>query len=334
MKRKNFIIGMTYDLKEDYLKQGFSKEDVAEFDSVSTINSLENAISGLGFKVERIGNINSLYSALAAKKRWDLVFNIAEGVSGVDRESQVPSLLDAHNIPYTFSDPLVSNLTLNKPLAKELIKSAGLPTPSFYVVSNIEEINAINLNYPLFAKPIAEGTGKGIDNKSIISSFPELEEVCSNLLVHFKQPVLVEEFLPGREFTTGILGNKENAFVLGTTEVKFLSNCPSKIYSLEVKENYEKFVKYNCVKESSLLSKIEGLALKSYNVLGCRDAGRVDIKISRDGTPNFIEMNSLPGLHPVHSDLCIIANQSGMNYSKLIEIIIENAISRINNKNN
>ena len=198
MERKNFVIGITYDLKDDYLKEGFSKEDVAEFDSLETINSLESTISNLGFKAEKIGNIRSLCSALAFGKKWDLVFNIAEGVSGIAREAQVPVILEAYNIPYTFSDPAVSILTLDKSLSKRLVKSAGLKTPNFYVISKINDIDKISIDYPLFAKPVAEGTGKGIDNKSKINSYDELKEVSLRLLTDFKQPVLIEEYLPGR----------------------------------------------------------------------------------------------------------------------------------------
>ena len=199
-------IGLTYDLKDDYLALGLAEHEVAEFDSPATIDALEAALAGLGHDVERVGHVRSLAAKLVAGWRCDLVFNIAEGVAGFGRESQVPALLEAYEIPYTFSDPLVCALTLHKGMAKHVARGCGVPTPSFMLVSTVAEAAAVTLPLPLFAKPVAEGSSKGVTAKSLVRSPAALVEICTELLERYRQPVLVEEFLSGREFTVGILG--------------------------------------------------------------------------------------------------------------------------------
>ncbi|MBU0479645.1 MAG: D-alanine--D-alanine ligase, partial [Proteobacteria bacterium] len=200
-------IGMTYDMRSDYLAAGFSEDETAEFDRDSTIDAIEDALAIMGHEPVRIGNLTSLVDRLAAGERWDLVFNIAEGLYGFGRESQVPALLDGYRIPYVFSDPLVLALTLHKGMAKHVVRDLGIATPDFAVIRTIEELNDLALPYPLFAKPVAEGTGKGVNATSRINSPGELATVCADLLATYRQPVLVETFLPGREFTVGIVGN-------------------------------------------------------------------------------------------------------------------------------
>jgi len=325
MKR---IVGLVYDLRKDYMAEGFTEEQAAEFDSDDTINCLHTAIENVGYQVERVGNGRALAKELAAGRRWDMIFNIAEGVGGRCRESFVPSLCELYAVPYTFSDALVSAATLDKSFAKRLVRDAGLPTPRFRVVETPEDVRRITLDYPLFAKPLAEGTGKGVDHKSRIDSPDRLFEACEYLLRRFEQPVLVEEFLPGREFTVGILGSGEDSYVLGILEIEIPKDTTSAIYSYTVKEQCEKLVKYSPYRKGSLHKPLEQLALKSYRVLQCRDAGRVDIRCDKSGNPCFLEVNPLPGLHPTHSDLPMIATNEGMKYEELIGTIINNALKR------
>ena len=155
-------IGITYDLRDDYLAEGYGEEETAEFDHPRTIAAIEEALQSLGYETERIGHIRALARRLVADERWDMVFNIAEGLRGFGREAQVPALLDAWNIPYTFSDPLLLSLTLHKGMTKRVIRDLGIPTPDFAVVETPEEIATVVLPFPLFAKPVAEGTGKGV----------------------------------------------------------------------------------------------------------------------------------------------------------------------------
>jgi len=321
------LVGLTYDLRDDYLDEGYTDVEVAEFDSRATIDALDTSIRALGYETERIGSVRALVVALAGGRRWDLVFNIAEGLQGRCREAQVPALLEAYGVPYTFSDPLTAALTLDKALAKRLVTSAGLPTPPFALLRNLEETQRLGLRYPLFVKPNAEGTGKGIDGRSVVTTPAELREVAAALLADCAQPLLVEEFLPGREFTVGILGTAEAARALGTMEIKVPGDRWG-IYSLPVKENCEEYVHYSRLGDGPLRQAVQDLAIASYRLLDCRDAGRVDIRLDRNDAPCFLEINPLPGLHPNHSDLPMIATRENMPYRDLIGNIIGHALDR------
>jgi len=325
---KRLVVGLVYDLRKDYLAAGFSEEQVAEFDAEETIAALEKAICAAGYVVERIGNGRELCRRLGSGDRWDLVFNIAEGVKGRSREAQVPALLEMFEIPYVFSDPLVCAVSLDKATAKRLVGAAGLPTARFCVIEHERDVAGVNLGFPLFAKPIAEGTGKGVDHRSRIMSQAQLRQVCRRLLRRYAQPVLVEEYLPGREFTTGILGTGRAARVLGTMEVIVKENAPTQDYSFEVKEHCERFVDYLPMKRDRLGREVENLALAAYRAMECRDAGRVDIRLDRRGQPVFMEINPLPGLNPGHSDLPMIAAQAGLTYEELIAAILRSALAR------
>jgi D-alanine-D-alanine ligase len=323
-------IGMTYDLREDYLRAGFGEEETAEFDRPDTIDGIENALRELGHEPERIGNVTSLVDAIAAGKRWDLVFNICEGLYGIGREAQVPALLDAYRIPYTFSDPLVLSLTLHKGMTKRVIRDLGLATPDFVVVENEADIGKVRLPYPLFAKPLAEGTGKGITADSKIRTPGELRENCRKLLREFRQPVLIETFLSGREFTVGIAGTGEEARVVAIMEVILNAKAEAEVYSYVNKEECDDRVEYRLVKdEKAVVKACEDLCLAAWRGLGCRDAGRIDVRMDANGVMNFIEVNPLAGINPVHSDLPIMCTLAGISYKSLIGWIMESAMRRV-----
>ena len=323
-------IGITYDLRDDYLKEGYTLEETAEFDRVDTIDAIDEAIRACGHETDRIGNAKQLVQRLARGERWDLVFNIAEGLHGVGREALVPALLDAYEIPYTFSDPLVLALTLHKGMTKAVLRDAGVPTADFAVVSVPADIEKVSLPYPLFVKPVAEGTGKGISDASLVKTPAELKRVCENLLAEFHQQVLVETFLPGREFTAGVVGTGGEAAAVGVMEVVFKKKEPADlIYSYHNKSNYEQAIEYR-VPEPEVVEPCAKLALSAWKVLGCRDGGRVDIRMDSQGRPNFIEVNPLAGLNPVHSDLPILCKLNGISFQELMERILKSAFKRIN----
>jgi D-alanine-D-alanine ligase len=324
-------IGLTYDMRSEYLALGYTEEETAEFDREETIVGIESALQALGHETERIGNVQRLCERLVQGRRWDLVFNIAEGLLGIGREAQVPSLLDAYGIRYTFSDPLVMSLTLHKGMTKRVVRDAGIPTPDFAIVEMPGEAEAVHFGPPYFVKPIAEGTGKGITAKSIVRNRKDLPDVCKQVLEVYRQPVLVERFLPGREFTTGVIGTGQEAKVLGTMEVILLSSAEPGAYTYHNKENYEGLVRYRHVlsTESPLIEAVEEIAIKAWRVLGCCDAGRIDIRCDKKGRPHFIEVNPLAGLRPQHSDLPIISGLSGVPYERLIELIVASARKRI-----
>lgn len=325
------LLGLTYDLRSEYLAAGYTEEETAEFDRPDTIEAIEGALRELGHATDRIGNAPQLVQRLAAGDRWDLVFNIAEGLRGVAREAQVPALLDVYEIPYTFSDPLVMALTLHKGLTKRVVASAGIPTPPFAEVPDAAAVGDVHLPLPLFAKPVAEGTGKGVDARSVVRNAADLADVCERLLERFRQPVLLEAFLPGREFTVGVVGTGPAAQVLGTLEVVLRPTAEADVYSYENKERCEDLVEYRLGSAGAdpMVREAERVALAAWRVLGCRDGGRVDLRADASGQPHFLEVNPLAGLHPEHSDLPILATALGMPYVDLIGRIVESARLRV-----
>jgi D-alanine-D-alanine ligase len=324
-------IGLTYDLRSEYLQEGYSDEETAEFDRPDTIDSLESALQSLGFQVDRIGRGKSLVKRLADGDRWDLVFNICEGLRGVSREAQVPAILDLYEIPYTFSDPLVMSVCLHKQQTKTLVSAACIPTPKSCVVHRLGDIDLMPLAFPVFAKPLAQGTSKGVTPDSHVDSLVELRSVCEQLLQRFQEPVLVEEYLPGREFTVGILGTGSQARVLGTLEIIMLPGADSDVYSYRNKEECESLIEYRLVhaENDPQVAEAESLALQAWQVLEARDAGRIDLRCDAAGHPQFIEANPLAGLHPTHSDLPMLATALGIPYQALIAEIVQSALARV-----
>jgi D-alanine-D-alanine ligase len=324
-------IGLTYDLRSEYLAMGYSEDETAEFDRDDTIAAIENALQALGHETDRIGNAKTLTRRLVNNDRWDLVFNIAEGLNGFSREAQVPAILDLYEIPYTFSDPLIMSLTLHKGMTKQVIRESGFATPDFKVVECVADTADVKMDPPYFVKPVAEGTGKGITEKSIVRDRNVLAAACEELLNIYRQPVLLEQYLSGREFTVGIVGTGAKAQILGTMEVILLADAEKGVYSYVNKEKCEELVEYRLVSPGSDLSveKAEALALGCWQVLGCRDGGRIDIRCDEAGNPYFLEVNPLAGLHPEHSDLPILCNHLSIPYVDLIRRIVDSAAVRV-----
>jgi D-alanine-D-alanine ligase len=330
MKQNTLRVGLTYDLRDAYLAAGYSDIETAEFDRADTIDSIETALTRLGYEVDRIGNVKQLAARLIKGDSWDLVFNICEGMHGIAREAQVPALLDAYEIPYVFSDALVCALTLHKGMTKDVVRAAGVATPDYAIVQEPADIKNVSMPLPLFAKPIAEGTGKGISAQSKINSMAELRNVCRKLLAEHKgQPVLVERFLPGREFTVGIIGTGRKAKALATMEIVLLDDADSEVYSYRNKEECDDLVQYHLLAAGALRNDIEALAVKSWRALGCRDAGRIDVRLDDHGQVHFLEVNPLAGIHPQHSDLPIMATKIGVKYDVLIGRIMASALQRV-----
>jgi D-alanine-D-alanine ligase len=325
------IIGLTYDLRSAYLEMGYTEEETAEFDRESTIEAIEDCLQELGYKTDRIGHLKQLVKRLQQGDRWDMVFNICEGMYGIAREAQVPALLDAYQIPCVFSSPLVMALTLEKAMTKRVIRDAGINTPDFFVINEPADIEQVKLSYPLFVKPIGEGTGKGINEMSVIANKKELVKSCLRLLSEYHQPVIVEAYLPGREFTTGITGTGDQAIAVGTMEIILNPNAEKNVYSYVNKEECETLVKYVPTHGKEKVE-CEQLALEAYRVLGCADTARIDIRYDAKGKASFIEINPLPGMHPEHSDLPILAKQNGISYRDLMKMIMDSAIDRMSNK--
>ena len=318
-------IGLTYDLRSWYLERGYTMDETAEFDKEETVAALEDTLMRLGYETERIGNLFELVVKLAAGKRWDMVFNIAEGLYGDGRESAVPALLDQYRIPYVFSGPVVMGVSLNKYLARLVAEAAGVPVCPGIIASSVSDIDqASALAFPLFVKPVAEGTGKGITTRSVVRDHDSLVTLVTELLDTYHQPVLIEEYLPGREFTVGVTGSSAEAKVTGGMEVICRDNLP---YSVEVKENYENYVRYT-VYDEDIREECDAVALGAWRALSAVDAGRVDMKADRNGRMCFIEVNPLAGLNPIHSDLPMLSRLNGMSFDTLMARIMESAKKR------
>jgi D-alanine-D-alanine ligase len=246
---------------------------------------------------------------------------------GDGRESLVPSILDAYKVPYVFSGPATLAVSLNKYLTKRVVRDAGVPTPDFRILSGKKDLDLEKPPFPLFVKPVSEGTGKGISNRSVIKEESEFRTVCSELIDRYHQPVLVEEYLPGREFTAGVVGTGMEARVIGVMEVCYEGDILP-VYSYENKENWKGRVDYRRVDES-IYDECREVTLKVWNALMARDGGRVDLRMNARGRINFIEVNPLAGLNADISDLPILARMHGITFPQLIDMIMTSAIERV-----
>lgn len=316
-------VGLTYDLRDQYQALGLDAIDVAEFDYPETIDAVAAALRAHGLIVDRIGTVRHLAQRLVAGDRWDLVFNMAEGLYGAGREAQVPALLDAWQIPYVFSDPLAAALCLDKAMTKRVLRDHGLPTPPFALVADLSAVTEIDLPFPLMAKPVREGNSKGLSAACRVTSPGKLRAICRMLLDRHRQPVLVEPFLPGREFTVGILGTGQSATAVAVAE-KLLGDEPV-------------YVKDGAGFPTRLVADAEAaqarhLGLRAWRALGCRDGGRVDLRSDAEGRPQLLEVNTFPGLRPGNSDLPVMCQLAGIPFVELIGRLVASACERIGDR--
>ena len=267
------------------------------------------------------------------KEQVDLVFNLCNGIKGNDRLSQLPAILEYAGIPYTGSSPLSHGLAYNKIYSSILFKKIGVPTPDFIYVYNIMELENVNLNYPVLVKPKDEGSSRGIYENSLVYNKKELIKKVEEDLKIYNPPILINEYIEGREFTVGILGNDENLKVLPILEIDF-SNLPkdlNNIYSFEVKNYYGDKTTYHVPArlDNRIKRVIEKTSIKAYNILEMEAYARVDIRLKKD-IPYVLEINSLPGLMKGHSDITKMPKAAGLDYEGLIMTIVKNAMKRQN----
>lgn len=273
--------------------------------------------------------------------RPDIVFNFAEGLIGVNRESHLPAMLEMLQIPYLGSDALTLGICLDKSRAKEILTYHKIPNAKFLVANQTEDIINANFDFPLIVKPISEGSSKGIFSSSFVKNTKELEDEVSRILISYNQPALIEEFLPGREFTVAVLGNGDEAEILPIIEIRYeaFPEDVVPLYSyeakwiLDTKEN--KFDVFECPARlnSNLEEKIKDTVLKTYNVLRCKDWSRIDVRLDKNGVPNIIEINPLPGIMPdpnENSSFPKAARVAGMTFNQLIQRALYSAAKRYN----
>ncbi len=320
-------IGLVYDLRDDYRAMGYSEEQTVEFDSIETVDGMANALERLGHQVDRIGHGKKLAQRLVLGDRWDLVWSIAEGLKGRCREAQVPALLELYDQPYAFSDAVTMGVALDKAMTKRVVRDAGVPTAPFLSVESGDQDISAWTHYPAFVKPLAEGTGKGCELASKVKTPAELLNAARALLHRFAQPALVEAFLPGREFTVGIVGNGQRARVVGVMEIFLKAEADQGVYSMRNKEESEELCYYKAATDE-VAQKVAERGLAAYRALGCRDSCRIDFRCDAAGSPVFMEANPIAGLHPTHSDLPILSGLNGISYDQLIGLILEAAMDR------
>ncbi len=326
-------IGLVYNLRSDVppdVLNAYSDDYFAELDSDITIDALANAISTAGYEVVRIGAIEHLVRFLAAGHTVDAVFNFAEGLWGSARESQVPGLLDAWRIPYTFADPLTLAICIDKAFSKRIWRAHGLPTADFTVADTehaVATLLATTPRFPLFVKPVREGSSKGIDAGAIVHTPQALRERVRYVHAHYQQPALVERFLTGAEFTVGVLGAGDDTYALGAAEVK--AAAAGGIYGYQEKQpDRDGAELYAPVRDENLRTQLCDLGVRAFRILGARDAGRVDIRLDEDGQPQLLEINPLAGMHPNFSALPTMAHWAGLSYNSLVSIMLNHARRR------
>ena len=316
-----------------------ARDEFAEWDSPATIAAVEAALSKLG-RVVRIEATEDFPERLRAI-RPDILFNIAEGFHGVNRESHVPAICEFFGIPYSGSDPFTLTLCLDKARTKETLSFHGIPTPRFAVVENLGELDVrtASLCLPFFVKPLHEGSSKGITDGNLCRDRDHLLSQTKFLLENYHQPVLVEEYLPGQEFTCGVLGNGDEATVLPLVGMNFdsLPKGALPIYSFDAKFVWDRPERpleiFECPAKISreLRRSIERVVLDAYRVLGCRDWARIDVRLDGAGNPNILEVNPLPGILPdpaENSCLPKAARAAGIGYDELIQSCLRFAAAR------
>jgi D-alanine-D-alanine ligase len=316
-----------------------ARDEFAEWDSPTTIAAVESALSKLG-KVLRLEAKEDFPERLRQSKP-DIVFNIAEGFHGVNREAHVPAICEFYGIPYTGSDPFTLSLCLDKARTKETLSFHGIPTPRFAVVPSAAEIatRSADLRFPLFVKPLHEGSSKGITDDNFCQDSSELVKQATFILENYRQPVLVEEYLPGNEFTCAVLGNAGEATVLPIVGMNFdtLPDGALPIYTFDAKFVWDRPEKpldiFQCPARITrkLQASIERVTLDAFRVLGCRDWARIDIRLDVKGVPNVIEVNPLPGILPDPADNSCLpkaARAAGIGYDELIQSCLRHAAAR------
>jgi len=314
-----------------------SEDIYAEWDDIHTIQAVETALSSR----HRVSLVNANLDAFSQFRRLqpDLVFNMAEGLLGSSREAQIPAMLDMLGLPYTGSDPVTLGICLDKRRTKEILSYHRIATPRFSVVRSLAELPG-RLRYPLVVKPTLEGSSKGVTDKALVHNRKGLVQQVDWVLTTYNQPALVEEFLPGREFTVAMLGNGDSLRVFPIVEIN-LDTLPSgvnPIYSYEAKwiwdqeENPLEIFSCPAPLEPLLQRNIEDLCKRAFNALGCRDWCRIDVRLDQGGHPQIIELNPLPGILPrPEQNSCFpkAARAAGLNYEQMILSVVDAASERL-----
>ncbi len=316
-----------------------SHDRYAEWDAPETIAAVQAALSRLG-SVVRL-EADETFPEQLRRTRPDLVFNMAEGLHGRNREAHVPAICEFFGVPYTGSDPLTLGLALDKRRAKDAFRAAGVPTPAHFVAGDgAGPLPPHEFDLPAIVKPLFEGSSKGIDAGSLCATRDAVQAKVLDIVRLYDQPALVESFLPGREFTCAVIGNGESARVLPVVEIRFdaLPAGAPPIYGYEAKWLWDRADEpievFRCPAplDDSTLTAIESVTLAAFHALGCRDWARVDLRLDAAGLPQVIEVNPLPGILPdpeQHSCFPLAASAAGLSYDAMIAAVVDAACERL-----
>ncbi len=323
-----YRVGLTYNVKSEYVfKPGDPPDANAEFDHEDTIGVIEAAIRSGGHEVTRLGNARTLLTQLHRVKHLDIVFNIAEGDEGRNRESQVPILLEMLRVPFVGGDGLTQGMTLDKIVTKKILIAENIPTPRFAEVRNPEEAWTVPLRYPLIAKPRCEGSSKGMRKSSLVTTPQELARQTAWLIETYQQPALVEEFIEGQEFTVAIIGNQPpEAQPVVQIQIEGKLDLGRLFYAFEHIHSGADYVCPAAI-DAELRQRLEAVALQTYRAVDCVDFGRVDIRVDRQGEPYVLEINPLPSLSTEDVFMCV-AKAQGTTYEAVINRILDAALVR------
>lgn len=324
-RQRPIRVGFTYNVKRET-----GGDEQAEWDPPETIIAISNALARQGHIVVHLEATQDLPRVLA-EADVDLIFNIAEGVAGRNREAQVPALCELLGIPYTGSDSATLAIALDKSLCKKVLSQHDILVPGGMLMETGRERLDPELRFPLIVKPNAEGSSKGIGTASVVDNEEELRKTVCELIERYRQPALVEEYITGREFTVGLLGGKRPR-VLPPMEIRFLDEDNKRpVYDYIVKQEWRKHVEYKCPAEMSetTLKAVEKIGRATFAALDCRDFARVDLKMTDDGRIYVFEVNPLPGMTPGYSDLVLISKAAGMDYDQLMAEITVGGIRRL-----
>lgn len=346
--KRYWRIAVLANIKDDNmpLPPGVPSDAYADYDHIETVEHIQAALESDGHETKFIMADRDLPFAVK-EYAPDICFNIAEGLGGDAREAHVPALLEMLGIPYTGSRVLTNAIALDKTLTKRIWRDRRLPVAPFQEFIVGDEPLRPELKFPLFVKPAREGTGMGVDEKAIVENEAELRERVKYVIGYYRQPALVETFLPGREFTVGQIG-RADARLYGRhpewyeadgfhrfpiLELDSTRSITPGVYSQAAKAKEvgeEGAPGYVCPAEvdPDLAKKLHTLALKAHTLLGAIDVSRVDIRLDAEGQPRVIEINPLPGLTPGYSDLCLQAEAEGISYNDLILEILYLGASR------
>jgi D-alanine-D-alanine ligase len=326
--------------------EGAPADALAEYDAEETVEEIQAALRSAGHNPFFL-EADETFIDTVRETRPDICFNIAEGLRGDARESHVPALLELLQIPYTGSKVMTHAISLDKATTKQIWRDSGLPTAPFQLFRHVESPLDDRLTFPLFVKPVREGSGMGINSQSIVRDLDALRTQVRWVIETYHQWALVEAFLPGREFTVGLVGNvlppgqppqsdfyNDQGFHLfpvleidtGKGAVKGIYNTQAKSYAIED----EQAPGYLCPADipDDLQHELYRLAIAAFDAIGTLDVGRVDFRLGADGQPNLVEINTLPGLNPLVSDMVIVARAEGVDYAVLINAILDMARTR------